>query len=89
MRTDYRDRLAALGFSNSEVNVIEFISLRVGLLTCCEHERPRFVECHELDADQTITEMRWRKAMIGAGFREDAVILAEHALGLCEEGGKA
>ena len=95
MKTNYRERLAASGFSPMEINVVEFVGVCSGLLIVCEHERPQFVECYPLDEEidrdsgLTFSEARWRKAMRGAGFREPAIILAEQALGLLGEAGCA
>jgi hypothetical protein len=90
MRTDYRKRLAALGFSRIEIDAIEYVLIRMGFMTCCQHDRPKFVECYARDEDGDINEARWRKGMASAGFREDAVILAERGLGLLgDEGGTA
>lgn len=88
MRIDYRERLVGLGFSRIEVDAIEFVLLRMGVMLTCEHERPNFVECYKLDEDGRINEARWVKAMREIGFRPDAIQLAEHAL-LGEEMGRS
>ena len=96
MRTDYRERLAGIGCSRLEIEVVELAAIRCGLLRpACEHERPRFLEVFPLDAaiesdsGLTFSEARWRLFMAGLGFRLDAVILIEQALGLMGEGGTA
>lgn len=83
MPTNYREQMAALGFSPVEIAAIEFVLLRMGALPLCPDHRPRFVECYPLDDDGRINEVRWRKLMAGMGFRPDVVKLAEHALGIC------
>ena len=84
MRTDYRAKLAELGFSRVEIDAIEFVLLRTGFFVPgCEHERPKFVECYQLDPDSRINEQRWWKGMQEMGFRPDAIRLAEHGLGVC------
>jgi hypothetical protein len=86
---NYREKLAGLGFSPIEIGAVEFCLLRMGVMECCEHERPKFVECYELDADGSINEARWQKSMREMGFRSNAISLAEHALGLYGDGGAA
>jgi hypothetical protein len=84
LKSDYRIRLAALGFSPVEIDAIEFVLLRMGVfIPGCEHEQPKFVECYPLDDDETINEQRWQKGMRETGFRADAIGLAEHGLGVC------
>src|ERR1700733_5364135 len=81
---NYRARIAALGFSNPEVNAVEFVLIRMGfILPRCEHDVPRFVSVCTAEDEPEIHEQRWQKAMREMGFREDAIRLAEHALGLC------
>lgn len=81
MRNDYREALTELGFGLIEIGLIECVLIRMGVLPQpCEHERPRFIECYELNADGSINEARWQKAMREMGFRPDAIRLAEHGL---------
>jgi hypothetical protein len=70
----------SLGFSSVEIDAIEWVLLRMGVLETCEHTRPRFVECYLLDEDGSTNEARWQKAMREMGFRRDAITLAEHGL---------
>lgn len=81
MRNDYRKALADLDFSPIEIDAIEFVLVRMGVVdTSCKHTRPQFVECYELDRDQSINAQRWEKFMQAMGFRIDAIQIAEHAL---------
>lgn len=86
MRDDYRERLAAAGFSRLEIAAVELAAVCCGLLCPCEHERPKFIECYpldeEIDSDSglTFTQARWQKQLAGVGFRPGAIALVEHAL---------
>lgn len=80
--------LAARGFSGYEINAIEWVLIRMRLITPCEHLRPRFVECYQMDpAHPELDETRWQKGMQEMGFRSDAITLAESAIfDNCEPG---
>lgn len=80
MITDYREKLAELGFAPIEIEAVTLVLMRMGALPVCEHTRPRFIECYDFDADGKINEARWQKGMREIGFRSDAITLAEHAL---------
>lgn len=76
----FDNQLAALGFSTTEIGAIEWVLLRMGVIPVCEHTRPRFVECYDLDDDTSINDARWKKGMQEMGFRADATALAESAI---------
>lgn len=78
--TDYREKLAELGFTPIEIEAVTLVLMRMGVLPLCEHTRPRFIECYDFDEDTAINEERWQKGMREIGFRPDAITLAEHAL---------
>jgi hypothetical protein len=73
--------LAALGFSELEIGAINWVLIRMGVIPTCEHTRPRFVQCFELDKNNPgIDEGRWQQFMREMGFRVDAITLAESAI---------
>jgi hypothetical protein len=80
MMTDYREKLAEVGFVPIEIEAVALILMRMGVLPLCEHTRPRFIECYEFESGGQINEARWQKGMRESGFRSDAIALAEHAL---------
>jgi hypothetical protein len=71
--------LTALGFSPFEIGAIGFVLVRLGLISPCEHLRPRFVKCFTIDETEG-TEQRWQQWMQEMGFGPDAIELAEHAI---------
>jgi hypothetical protein len=84
LRTDYRERLAALGFTQLEINAVTLVLVRIGVTVPGITERPKFVFCLPLDEDAQITDLQWNKGMQEAGFFESSILVANYALGLTE-----
>lgn len=80
MIVDYEKRLAELGFAEIEIEAVTLVLMRMGMIPMCLDHQPRFIECYAFDADDSINEARWQKAMREIGFRPDAILLAEHAI---------
>jgi hypothetical protein len=73
--------LQARGFSPYEINAIEWVLIRMGMIQPCEHLRPHFAECYRPDPAHTeLDEVRWQKFMREMGFGPDAITLAESAI---------
>jgi hypothetical protein len=83
LRTDYKERLAALGFTQLEINAVTLVLVRIGLTVPGITERPKFVFCVPRDAEE-ITELQFNKAMEEAGFFESSVLVTKYALGFTE-----
>lgn len=86
MNGDCWARLEALGFTHLELAAIELVLVRMGNIETCEHTRPRFIECYTLDKDDSINDAHWYKGMRETGFKDAAILLAEHGLGVCRPG---
>lgn len=84
IRPDYRKRLAALGFTDLEVNAVILVLLRIGLSVPGVDQRPKFVHCVRLDPDGQITDMQFDKALQEAGFFESSIMVIRYALGGAE-----
>jgi hypothetical protein len=82
LKKDYGERLAALGFTQLEINAVTLVLVRIGVNVPGIVERPKFVFCVPLDADAEITDLQWCKAMEEAGFFESSRLVAEYALGM-------